>query len=295
MTGPREIFDRALLRRRRAAAAPRMDDAGFLHREVAQRLLERLGDVNRHFARALALGWEAWDTPLPAPATVYADLAPERLRHAPGLRLVLDEEALPVAARSFDLVVSNLMLHWVNDLPGALVQMNHALTPDGLFLAAMSGGETLAGLRHALMEAEIEICGGASPRVAPMAEIRDLGSLLQRAGFAMPVVDVETIRVSYGDAFRLMQDLRAMGEANLLRARHKGFSPRRLFRRAAEIYQARHGDAEGRVVARFDVHFLTAWAPGPGQPRPRRPGSATVRLADALGATEVRVPRGRPR
>ena len=294
MTGPREIFDRVLLRRRRAAAAPRMPDAGFLHRDVALRLLERLGDVNRRFAFALALGWEAWESPLPAPVTVYADLAAERLARAPGPRLVLDEEALPIAARSFDLIVSNLMLHWVNDLPGALVQMNHALTPDGLFLAAMFGGETLAELRHALMEAEIEISGGASPRVAPMAEIRDLGGLLQRAGFAMPVVDVETVRVSYDDAFRLMQDLRAMGEANLLCARHKGFSRRRLFLRAAEIYQARHADGEGRIAARFDVHFLTAWAPGPGQPRPRRPGSATVRLADALGATEVRVPGSRP-
>ncbi len=294
MSGPKEIFDRALLRRRRAAAAPRMADAGFLHRDVAHRLLERLGDVNRRFAHALALGWEAWESPLPVPAAVYADLAPERLRRAPGPRLVLDEEALPIAGRSFDLIVSNLMLHWVNDLPGALVQMNHALIPDGLLLAAMFGGETLAGLRHALMEAEIEVCGGASPRVAPMAEIRDLGDLLQRAGFAMPVVDVETVRVSYGDAFRLMQDLRAMGEANLLRARHKGFSRRRLFLRAAEIYQARHGDEEGRIAARFDVHFLTAWAPGPGQPRPKRPGSATVRLAEALGATEVRIP-GAPR
>lgn len=281
--GPRDIFDRVLLRRRRAAAAARMAEAGFLHREVTHRLRERLDDIARRFDLALAVGWEDRARP-PAPRTVYADLAPERLGGAPGPCVALDEEALPFAPHSFDLVLANLTLHWVNDLPGALVQYHRVLRPDGLFLAALFAGETLAALRRALMEAEIAMRGGASPRVAPMAEIRDLGALLQRAGFAMPVVDIETIRVSYADALRLMQDLRAMGESNVLHARHRGLTSPALLQRAAALYHERHADAEGRIEAHFDVHFLTAWARAPGQPQPKRRGSATVRLADALAA-----------
>ena len=201
--------------------------------------------------------------------------------------LAADDEALPFADGAFDLVVSGLSLHWVNDLPGSLVQIRRSLRPDGLFLGALLGGDTLIELRHALVEAESEIEGGVSPRVSPFLDVREGGALLQRAGFALPVVDSDTITVTWPDALALMRDLRGMGEANSVIERKKGFTRRETLFVAAARYQERHGDADGRIPATFQVIYLTGWAPHENQQQALRPGAATARLADALDVTEV--------
>ena len=215
-----------------------------------------------------------------------ADLSFEMARRAGGPALVADEEALPFADASLDLVLSVLSLHWVNDLPGALVQIRRALKPDGLFLAAMLGGETLGELRQSLIAAEVAVAGGAGPRVSPFVEIRDAGGLLQRAGFALPVVDADTLTFSYRDAFALMHELRGLGESNAVAARAKRPTRRQTLLEAARLYWKRFGDADGRVPATFQVLYLTGWAPDASQPRPLRPGDAAARLADALGTEE---------
>lgn len=188
---------------------------------------------------------------------------------------------------TFDLVVSALSLQGINDLPGALVQIRRALKPDGLLLAALIGGETLTELRQSFATAESEIEGGISPRVAPFADVRDLGGLLQRAGFALPVTDADRITVRYNSAFALMQDLRRMGATNALVERRRTPLRRATLTRTAEIYAARFADGDGRVRATFDIVWLSGWAPHPGQQQPLEPGSAQARLADALGAREV--------
>ena len=196
-------------------------------------------------------------------------------------------ERLPLATESADLVVSLLALHHVNDLPGAMIQIRRALRPDGLFVAALAGGDTLTELRQSLTIAESEITGGVSPRVAPFADARALGGLLQRAGFALPVVDVDTLIVRYGDLLALMRDLRAFGAANALVERSRKPLRRAVLARAAEIYAEHFADADGRLRATFETIWLTGWAPHESQPKPLRPGSATARLADALKPREI--------
>ncbi len=290
-----EVFDRRAVRRHRERAAKTLAAHDFLLREVAERLAERLDDVTRRFPLALDLGCHdgALGRALAGhggiETLVQADLSPAMAgRAAAGGRLALaaDEEALPFAEAAFDAVFSLLSLHWVNDLPGALIQVRRALKPDGLFLAAMLGGETLKELRAALLAAEVEVEGGAGPRVSPFADVRDLGALLQRAGFALPVADVDDIEVSYPDAIKLMADLRGMGEANAVANRRKGFSRRATLMRAAELYAERHADPDGRLPATFQVIYLTAWAPHESQPQPLAPGSARTRLSAALESEE---------
>ena len=290
-----QVFDRRAVRRQRERAAGTLAQHDFLLREVAERLAERLEDVTRGFPLALDIGCHdgalgrALDGRAGIETLVHTDLAPAmaaRVRRAGAPAVAADEEALPFADGAFDAIFSLLSLHWVNDLPGALLQVRRALKPDGLFLAALLGGETLKELRSVLLEAEAEIEGGAGPRVSPFADVRDLGALLQRAGFALPVADVDEIAVSYPDAFKLMADLRGMGETNAVAARRKSFSRRSTLMRAAELYRARFADAEGRIPATFHVIYLTAWAPHESQPRPLRPGSAQSRLAAALGSEE---------
>jgi SAM-dependent methyltransferase len=205
------------------------------------------------------------------------------------LRVVAEEDALPFADASLDLVVSGLSLQLVNDLPGALVQIRRALKPDGLLLASLLGGTTLKELREAWLAAEAEISGGASPRVVPFADVRDMGALLQRAGFALPVVDSETVIVTYANPLALMQEIKAMGASNMLIARRRTPVTRALLLRAAEIYAERFAGFEGRVPATFEILTLTAWAPDESQPKPLRPGSAQTRLADALGVSERKL------
>jgi NADH dehydrogenase [ubiquinone] 1 alpha subcomplex assembly factor 5 len=300
MTDDITVFDRRAVRahRMRVAGTPgTADRGGRLFREVAERLGERLEAVRREFPRALDLGCHGGAMAhvlagrAGAELLVHADLAPgfaAAAREAGGgAAVVADEEQLPFAADSFDLVASNLGLHWVNDLPGALIQIARALRPDGLLLAAMLGGRTLAELRETLMTAELEAEGGAGPRVSPFADVQDAGALLQRAGFALPVVDRDTITVAYADALALMRDLRAMGETNAVARRRRGFSRRATLLRAAALYRERFAGADGRVRATFDVIYLTGWKPDPSQPRALRPGSARHRLADALKTSET--------
>ena len=298
MSDSPEIFDRRSLRQHRDRAAAGIAAHDFLFREVGERLLERLSDIRRRFPLALDLGCHNGvvaeilrdDPAAPVDTLLQTDLSPAMARLAAakgGPTLVADEEALPLAPGSLDLVVSVLSLHWVNDLPGCFLQIAQALKPDGLFLAAMIGGDSLAELRAALMEAEIEMEQGASPRVSPFADLRDIGGLLQRAGFALPVTDVDSITVTYSSALALMQELRGMGEANADRSRRRSMSRRSTLLRAAALYGERHGDTDGRIPARFEVIYLAGWRPDASQPKALRPGSAAARLAEALDSEEI--------
>ncbi|MFO1081932.1 MAG: methyltransferase domain-containing protein [Reyranellaceae bacterium] len=302
LADPMLVFDRAVLRarRERAAAGP-WDAACFLKAEIAARLVERLDDVRRTFPQALDLGSHGdeiaaalGDRPTVG-RLVRADLGLGFARRARGPAVVADEEALPFAPATFDLVLSAMALHWVNDLPGSLVQILRTLKPDGLLLAALLGGATLWQLRQALAQAESEVEGGLSPRVSPFADLRDAAGLLQRAGFALPVADSETIEVEYPTALALMRDLGTMGESNLVLERRRGFTRRATLLRAAEIYGERFAAPSGRIVASFEVLFLHGWRPHESQPQALKPGSATRRLAEALGTAELSAgePAGR--
>jgi len=293
MASDHDIFDRALLMRRRDRVAAHAAQHDFLLARVADDFAERLAAIQRAFPVALNLG-------------AYHGLLGRRLRQVPGIEVLIDaepalallrqcagprvqadEEALPFRDQSLDLVVSGLSLHLVNDLPGALVQIRRALKPDGLLLAALLGGNTLIELRTALLEAEEEMEGGASPRVAPFADVPELGGLLQRAKLALPVVDADTLTVTYSDALALMRELRAMGASNVLRARRRTPLRRATLMRALERYRQRFGLANGRVPATFEIITLTAWGPHESQQQPLPPGSGKMRLADALGTVET--------
>ncbi|WP_316979768.1 methyltransferase domain-containing protein [Shumkonia mesophila] len=302
MADPMTVFDRRTVRLHRERAAKGLESFDFLFAEVGERLADRLDDVTRRFPMALDLGCH---TGILAgrlagrggiETLVACDLSEAMARRAGPLALAADEERLPFAEGVFDLVLSNLSLHWVNDLPGALVQIRRALRPDGLFLGALFGGATCRELRQALAEAEIAQEGGLSPRVSPLAEVRDAGNLLQRAGFALPVADSDTLTVSYADPLKLMADLRGMGEANAALARRRTPTRRATLAAAAKRYQSLFAAADGRVPATFEVIYLTAWAPHPSQQKPARPGSAKARLADALGVPEIPAgDKARPR
>ncbi len=262
------LVDRSALSLRRARA--RLDRAGFLHDEAMFEIQERLVDVNRRFTS-------------PAIVTGF----PEYWRSLfPQARIVEDAETLDLAPQAHDLVIHAMCLHWSDDPVGQLVQARRALKPDGLFLAVSLGGETLQELRAALGQAEVEISGGLSPRVAPMGELRDMGGLIQRAGLSLPVADAVKKTVTYRSMFHLMHDLRDMGETNVLNTRHRAIPPRRLFARAAELYAENFPAEEKRIQSSFELVFLSGWAPHESQQKPLRPGSAGTRLADALNTTE---------
>jgi len=269
MTTPPNITDRTALTRNRARALP---DALFLHDVVADEFQERLIEVNRTFTKiAIVTGFpEFWG------------------EKYPNAQIVSDDDTLALEQNTYDLILHTLTLHWANDPVGQLVQCRRALQPDGLFLAASFGGQTLHELRTSLAEAEIAVTGGLSPRIAPMGEIRDLGGLLQRAGFALPVADGIPLTVNYANAFHLMHDLRKMGENNALSDRIKTLTPRNVLTEAATIYADYFRADDGkRVNATFEIIILTGWAPADSQPKALRPGSATTRLADALGTDET--------
>jgi len=286
------IFDRAAKRQQRRRAAPDFPRCDFLHREVAARLLDRLGDIRRRFPRLLVQGIPpGWIQPMLPPASgIEQVIAMTSIpMQGAGAGFVADEEFLPLAESRFDLAVCLLNLHWVNDLPGALVQLSRSLRPDGLMLAALFGGGTLAELRQAWLQAESELEGGVSPHVSPMVATYDGAALLQRAGLALPVADSELITVTYPDVFALMRDLRGMGEGNALVNRRRLFTRRRTLLRMAEIYSERFGLPDGRIPASFEIIMLTGWRPDPSQQQPLRPGEAKLRLADALGTVEHRT------
>ena len=269
-------------RKRRARATFR--DAAFLHARVAADLADRLEAIPRPFPRVLALEG--------------GGLFSEEVRARPELseRIgsiletdldSIDPEHLPFAPGAFDLIVSPLALHWINDLPGALIQLRLALRPDGLLLASLFGGETLHELRLSLIEAESELTGGAGPRVSPFADLQDIAGLLQRAGFALPAADRDVVTVRYGEPMKLLADLRAMGETSALRERNPRALSRRILARAFEIYRERYADEDHRVRATFEILTATGWSPHESQQKPLKPGSAKMRLADALKTEET--------
>ncbi len=287
-----EVFDRELLRRRRDRRAADFSDFTFLKEEVSRQLAERLDDIQRIFPIAVDLGCHTGSLGHllnrrdDIETLVSSDLSASMVQAAPGHRVVGDEEMLPFADESVNLVASALALHWVNDLPGALIQINRALKPDGLFLGALLGGSTLQELRQAMMQAEMAVDGGVSPRVSPFVDIRDAGSLLQRAGFALPVTDSDTLTVDYGDAISLMRDLQGMSESNLVNERRRQPMTKRLLSATAEAYHDLYARPDGRVPATFEVITLTGWAPHESQQKPLAPGSAKMRLAEALKTEE---------
>jgi SAM-dependent methyltransferase len=307
MSSPPLIFDRRLLRARRVRAAA-LGPSTFLIERLAQDLADRLATVLRQFGYAADLGTptDAARRTLAASGKVgtviAADvLAGARLQTMGGesaaplgdceLAVAADEEALPFGDAALDLVVSLLALQFVNDLPGTLVQIRRALKPDGLLLAALAGGDTLTELRQTFAAAEAEIEDGLSPRVAPCADVRDMGALLQRAGFALPVTDSDRITVRYDSPLALMHDLRRMGATNPLRERSRRPLKRATLARMMEIYAERFSDPDGRIRATFEVIWLSGWAPHESQQKPLAPGSARQRLADALGTQEIKLPR----
>ena len=282
---PPKLFDRkaAILRLKRAS---RISPADFLLRQAANDLSDRLAPILRRFEVAADVG-----TILPHFANLVAALpGVETLIRVvtvagsggPGHQVVGDLEMLPLRREHFHLIVSGLALQGINDLPGALAQIRQALKPDGLFVACLAGGDTLKELRVCLTEAESQLTGGLSPRVFPFADIRDMGTLLQRAGFALPVTDSESLTVRYDTMFGLLQDLRAMGATNVLADRRRHATRRSVFVRAAEIYRDRFSDADGRIRATFEIIWVAGWAPHESQQKPLQPGTAKQSLAKAL-------------
>lgn len=275
-------FEPRLVRQRKRRARATFRDASFLHERVVADLADRLEAIPRPFPRVLALGG--------------GGLFSEEVRTRPELSArigailetdldLIDPEHLPFAPGSFQLIVSPLALHWINDLPGALIQLRLALKPDGLLLASLFGGETLHELRLSLIEAESELTGGAGPRVSPFADLQDVAGLLQRAGFALPAADRDVVTVRYGEPMKLLVDLRAMGETSALRERNPRALSRRILARAFEIYRERYSE-DDRVRATFEILTSTGWSPHESQQKPLKPGSAKTRLADALKTTE---------
>ncbi len=283
------IFDRGLVRRRRARCAVGFAAADFLLREISERLAERLDDLTATFPTALALGARgglaraALQGRGGVETLIETDLTAAVLPEA-GPRALVDAEALPFRRGSLDLVFAAADLHVTNDLPGALVQIRQALKPDGLFLGALFGPATLAPLRQAFLEAEAALDAPAAPHVAPFVDIRDAAGLLQRAGFALPVADTETITVSYAEPFKLLADLRAMGEANVLAERSRRPLRRDVLLRAMAGLAERVTGPDGRIAIPFEVVFLAGWAPAPTQQRPLPRGSGRISLADALSS-----------
>lgn len=275
------VFDRAAVRRHRDRAAATLDPVADVLADAAERLLDRLDDISLRFIRALDVGGRGVVAPLLRARgidVVSCDLSARMAARSGGACVAADEERLPFAPASFDLVVASLSLHWVNDLPGALIQLRQALKPDGLLLASLPALGTLAELRTALTEAEVALTGGVSPRVSPFPDLRDCAGLLQRAGFALPVADVEDLTLLYADPLRLLRDLRAAGEANAVALRERSVPPRALFPMAL----AGLPQQDGRARATLRLAMLTGWAPAEGQPKPAARGSGQVSLAEAL-------------
>lgn len=282
------LFDRSLLKLRRDRAAAGFADADFLLRESANRLADRLHDIQRNFSLALDLGChhgvlaEALASTGKIERLIQCDLSEQAVRRSPGAyKIVAGEECLPFAPESLDAVFSNLSLHHVNDLPGCFTQIRRALKPDGLFLAVLSGPRTLQELRESLRGVAAET-GCIAPRISPFVEVRDAGALLQRAGFALPVIDSEILRLTYASPLYLLRELQALGQTNPLAEQHRGLTGKSFWPRVFEEYERRFPDPRGRVTATLELVFLTAWAPHASQQQPTKRGSGKVSLREAL-------------
>jgi len=285
------VFDRHRVRLNRERATHNFHQHDFLFAWTQKQLLDRLYDVNRHFSSALQIGSRSdinaeqhhkidHIITLDLPHTPLSNSSPY---------IQASEEFLPIKPKSLDLVISNLNLHSVNDLPGTLLQIRQSLKDDGLFIAAMLGGETLHELRQVMSETELDLNGGVSPRIFPFADKPQMGDLLQRGGFSLPVIDSEIVTVTYDNVFKLLHDLRGMGESNAIISRDKRPLTRGFFMHLAQKYAERFTEADGRIVASFEIIFLLGWAPHDSQQKPLRPGSAENSLAEALGAQEIQV------
>ena len=266
-SAPRRLTDRTALSRHRARAQD-----PFLHRLARDEAQDRLSLVNRTFTKIAVV------TPFP------------QVWEGADAHIVPDDDTLALDPQAHDCIIHAMALHWADDPVGQLIQCHRALQPDGLLLAILPGGRSFHELRSVLTQAVSEILGGLSPRVLPMADIRDLGALLQRVGLALPVADADTLTLTYRDLAHMARDLRDSGESNALDARLRTATPRTVFARAAALYADTFGTADGRLPATLDLITLTGWAPGPGQPRPLRPGTATERLAHALNSAETPLP-----
>ncbi|MFO1013671.1 MAG: methyltransferase domain-containing protein [Caulobacteraceae bacterium] len=295
MASPPALFDRALHRRRLDRAAARHGEADFLKTRAAEDIVHRLEPIMRRFPVAVDIGARTGafaralaesDVAEKIDLLIETDLSGPMLGGGSGLKVVADEERLPLAEASLDLAVSSLALHWTNDVVGALIQVRRALKPDGLFIGAFLGGSTLTELRQVLMAAEAELAPGVGPRVSPFADAPDGAALLQRAGFALPVADVDRITVRYAHPLKLMADLRRMGETNVLIDRPRHRLTRKVLARAFELYAERFSAPDGRIRATFEILTLTGWVPHESQQKPLAPGSAKMRLADALHTVE---------
>lgn len=288
MTADIFIFDRNLIRLKRNRAASYLKDHGFLIDWAQDQMMVRLADIKRDFSKSLQIGCRSNKNF--KGSFGIKDLI--TIDNSPALKpdIIAEEDLLPITTENFDLIYSALSLHSVNDLPGALAQIKNSLKADGLFMAAMLGGETLYELRYVLQQAELELYSGQSPRVAPFADMPQMGNLMQRAGFNLPVIDSEKITVTYDNIYKLMHDLRYMGEANSTKSRNKKFVSKRFFDRANELYQQLYSDQDNRLIATFDVIFLIGWAPHDSQQKPLRPGSASNRLSDVLKTQEEKLP-----
>ncbi len=293
--GPPRLFDRALLRARKDRAAGEFLAFDFLHARVADELLDRVESVSRDFETCLviggggAVGRALKDRPDAAKkigTLIEADTSAGMVKMSGHKGLVLDEEYSPIAERSVDLVLCCLSLHWTNDLVGALIQLNYALKPDGFLAGAIFGGATLIELRQSMKQAETALGRDAAARVSPFADAIDMAGLLSRAGFAMPVSDVDRVTARYGNSFVLMRDLRKMGETSVLAERPRTPGTKALFVKTAQAYAEAFAQEDGKIPATFEIIHFAGWAPHPDQPRPKRPGSAQARLADALGVSE---------
>lgn len=286
MVGPSkiEIFDTSSLLQRRKRAAKNISEFDFLFRWAEDQLLDRLSLVNKKFENVLIFGERFSDefaAKLPAKnltqmhfSGAYKSACETTIHGSP--------EYIPFDPQSFDLIISNIEFHTINDLPGALLQLRKTLKPDGLLIASMFGGETLTQLRQSLMQTEMDLLGGVSPRVYPFADKQDMGALLQRAGYALPVVDSDTVTVTYDHMFKLMSDLRGMGESNIIKERSKNYVGKEFFMRAAHYYAENFSESDGRIPASFEIIFLHGWAPHETQQKPLKPGSAEKRLSDVL-------------
>lgn len=288
------VFDRARLRSLRNRRAATMEKFNFLAHWAAGQLADRIQDVTLAFEKALYIGpfpskienWGTGKEDAKVKTIFTMDFAEKILPR--GNALCADEEFLPFH-NSLDLIVSNLAFHATNDLPGVLLQIRRALKPNGLFLAALPGGETLHELRASLTQAEIDLKDGVSPRIFPFADKPQMGALMQRAGFALPVVDSEIVTVTYDNMFHLMHDLRGMAATNIIRERSRIFPGRELFLHAADHYARNFSESDGKIRASFEIIFLIGWAPHDSQQKPLKPGSAKTRLADALGEDEIKL------
>ena len=284
------VFDRNQLARRRARAGTSYQTVDFLKRRVAEDIEDRISLTKRQFDVGVELGAGHFSMRNMLAAhcqtLLETDPSPAIAAALQPPALCVNEEWLPFREASVDLFVSALSLHWVNDLPGTLIQIRRALKPDGYFVGAMPGGASLNELRQVLLQAEAEMTGGAEMRVSPFADALDLSQLLQRAGFTLPVSDRDRLTLRYDNLFGLLRDLQASGETHAPFAKGRRPLSNRILMRAAELYQEQFSDPDGRIRATVDILWMTGWAPHPDQPKPKRPGSATVRLADALGVTE---------